>query len=75
MNFAPRITCPALVGVGLIDVTCPPEGVLATFNQMKGPKKIVILPLAGHGGDANAHKAYYAAFGPFIEEQKKGPSK
>jgi cephalosporin-C deacetylase-like acetyl esterase len=75
MNFAPRIKCPALVGVGLIDTTCPPEGVMATFNQMKGPKELAILPLAGHGGDANAHKAYYTAFGPFLEEQKKGGAK
>ncbi len=75
MNFAPRVKCPALVGVGLIDTVCPPEGVIATFNQFKGPKKLVILPRAGHGGDGNAHRAYYAAFGPFLEEAKRGGGK
>lgn len=72
MNFAARAKCPALVGVGLADTTCPSEGVLATVNQLKGPKKIILMPRADHGGD---HKAYYAVFGPFLEEQKKGPAK
>jgi cephalosporin-C deacetylase len=72
MNFATRIQCPALVGLGLVDPVCPPEGVLATVNLMKGPKKVIIMPKADHGGD---HKAYYAVFGGFLEEQKKGPAK
>lgn len=75
MNFAPRVTCPTLVGIGLIDTACPPEGAVATVNQFKGPKKLILMPLAGHGGDANAHSAYYAAFGPFLDEQKKGPAR
>ncbi len=48
MNFARRIQCPALIGVGLIDSTCPPEGIFATFNQIQGPKQIVIMPKASH---------------------------
>lgn len=69
MNFAARVKVPALVGLGLIDPVCPAEGVLATCNQLKGPKKIVIMPQADHSGD---HKAYYAVFGRFLDEQKKG---
>ncbi|HLY10164.1 MAG TPA: acetylxylan esterase [Planctomycetota bacterium] len=72
MNFATKIHCPALVGLGLVDPVCPPEGVLATVNLMKGPKKIIIMPKADHGGD---HKAYYAVYGGFLEEQKAGPPK
>jgi cephalosporin-C deacetylase len=68
MNFARKITCPGLIGIGLIDVTCPPEGIFATVNLMKGPKKTIIMPQAGHGGD---HKAYYAVYGGFLEEMKK----
>jgi cephalosporin-C deacetylase-like acetyl esterase len=75
MNFATRVKCPALVGVGLIDTTCPPEGVIASVNQFKGPKKLVILPRAGHGGDGSTHQPYYAAFGPFLDEAKKGGGK
>jgi cephalosporin-C deacetylase-like acetyl esterase len=69
MNFAARIKCPTLVGVGLVDTVCPAEGVLATCNQIPGTKKIVIMPRADHGGD---HKAYYEAFGPFLEKLKQG---
>lgn len=67
MNFAPRIKCPSLVGIGLIDMTCPAEGVFATVNQIQGPKRLIIMPRADHGGD---HKAYYAVFGGFLEEQR-----
>jgi cephalosporin-C deacetylase-like acetyl esterase len=72
MNFAPRVKCPALVGIGLIDTVCPPEGILAAVNQFKGPKKVILMPRAGHGGDANAHQAYYAVYGAFLDEAKKG---
>lgn len=72
MNFAPRIHCPALVGLGLVDPVCPPEGVLATVNLIKGPKRIIIMPSADHGGN---HQAYSAVFGGFLDEQKKGPAK
>lgn len=68
MNFATRAKCPALVGVGLVDTVCPVEGVLATCNQLSGDKQIVLMPFADHGGD---HKAFYQAFGPFLEKQKK----
>ncbi len=39
VNFAPRIKCPALVSMGLIDVTCPPAGVLAACNQLQGQQR------------------------------------
>ncbi len=58
MNFAPRITCPILVGVGLVDETCPPAGILATVNQAKGPKEIVLLPHGDHSGSYNSHQAF-----------------
>lgn len=68
MNFATRIKCPALVGLGLVDTVCPPEGIFATCNQIQSEKKVIIMPQADHGGD---HKAYYQAYGPFLEAQKK----
>jgi cephalosporin-C deacetylase len=67
MNFAPNIKCPAVVGIGLIDTVCPPEGIFATCNQLKGSKEVVTMPLAGHGGD---HKAYSQAFQKLLTEQK-----
>jgi len=67
MNFATRVKVPALVGIGLADTVCPAEGVLATCNQMKGEKNLVIMPLADHGGD---HKAYNSVMWKFLEKQK-----
>jgi cephalosporin-C deacetylase len=58
MNFASRIRCPVLVGVGLIDETCPPAGILATLNQVKGPKEIVFLPKGAHQDSNNSHGAF-----------------
>jgi cephalosporin-C deacetylase len=71
MNFARKVKVPALVGVGLVDTVCPAEGVLATCNQLQGPKKIIIMPQSGHGGEGPGHKAYYAVYGAFLEEHKK----
>lgn len=48
VNFASRVKCPTLVGVGLIDTTCPAPGVFAMTNQLKGPKEVVVMPAAGH---------------------------
>jgi cephalosporin-C deacetylase len=47
-NFASHIKCSVLVGVGLIDETCPPEGVFAAFNQIESPKEMLILPDSPH---------------------------
>jgi cephalosporin-C deacetylase len=68
MNFASRVKCPALIGVAVVDTACPVEGVLATCSELAGDKKIILMPLADHGGD---HKAYHAEFGPFLEKQKQ----
>ena len=47
-NFIPKIQCPVLVGIGLLDETCPPEGILAGLNQLQTPKEVIILPRSGH---------------------------
>jgi cephalosporin-C deacetylase-like acetyl esterase len=48
VDFARRITCPAIVGVGLVDATCPPSSVFAAYNVLQGEKQIVISPRMGH---------------------------
>lgn len=60
MHFAARITCPALVGMGLIDTTSRPDGVFAAVNAMRGPVETVVMPQYGHQG---RHEAYYQRFG------------
>lgn len=57
INFASRVRAPVLVGLGLIDTTCPPAGVFSMINQLAGPKETVIMPLNGHGGANPAYEA------------------
>ncbi|MGO8700991.1 MAG: acetylxylan esterase [Limisphaerales bacterium] len=57
-NFASRIRCPVLVGLGLQDQTCPPAGVIAAFNQISSPKEAVLLPKSGHQDDHGTQSAY-----------------
>lgn len=71
MNFATRVKCPGLVGVGLVDQVCPPEGVFSTYNQLKGAKQIIIMPRSGHGAEGPGHAAYYKAYNPFLLANKK----
>ncbi|MBI5689617.1 MAG: acetylxylan esterase [Verrucomicrobia bacterium] len=40
VNFAPRIRARVFVTVGYIDHICPPTGVYAMFNQLRGERKI-----------------------------------
>ncbi|HEV7302147.1 MAG TPA: acetylxylan esterase [Tepidisphaeraceae bacterium] len=56
VNFASRVTVPTLVGMGLVDATCPPAGVFAMYNELNGPKEILILPAADH---TKGHGDYY----------------
>ena len=57
-NFASRIKCPVLVGVGLQDETSPPAGIFAAFNEISSPKEVVILPKSGHQDDHGTQSAY-----------------
>jgi cephalosporin-C deacetylase len=50
IHFARRIHCPVLIGMGLIDTTCPPSGVFTLFNLLGGPKRLVVMPQSGHKG-------------------------
>jgi cephalosporin-C deacetylase-like acetyl esterase len=71
-TFAARIKCPALVGLGLIDETCPPAGVFAAFNQIQGPKEVVILRDSNHQGTGGTQKEYYKRAEQWIAALVKG---
>ena len=58
VNFAARVKCPALIGLGLLDETAPPSGVFAAANQMQGPKELCILPDSDHRGLNNSQAPY-----------------
>jgi cephalosporin-C deacetylase len=48
-NLAPMIKAPLLMGVGLMDQTCPPHINFAAYNNVPGKKKYIVYPEAGHG--------------------------
>jgi hypothetical protein len=56
-----------LVWASSIRLSC--RRIFATCNQLQGPKEIVIMPAADHGGD---HKAYHAKYNPFLEKHLTG---
>lgn len=57
VNFASRAKCKgAAVTVGFIDGTCPPSSVYAAYNNLRIPKAIFTMPLAGHSGTPEGHK-------------------
>lgn len=74
VNFASRIQCPVLVGMGLIDQTCPPAGVYAALNQITSPKEVVLLTRGEHQDRNGAHAAYYARFGAWLSALRQGLS-
>jgi len=72
VNFAACIRVPVLVSLGLIDTTCPPTGILAMANALKGPKEVVILPLSDHQGRNNTQRPYYERVGVWMRDLKDG---
>jgi cephalosporin-C deacetylase-like acetyl esterase len=71
-NFARNVKCrSAVVGVGLVDTTCPPAGVIAMYNTLPCDKQLVIMPRSGHGGQPG-HGDYYKVYGPWLGQQKNG---
>jgi cephalosporin-C deacetylase-like acetyl esterase len=53
VNFASRIKCPAFVSLGLIDTACRPTGIYAAYNQLAGPKELLVLADAPHDGSGH----------------------
>jgi cephalosporin-C deacetylase len=48
-NFAPWVQCPMIMGVGMLDRTCPPPINFAAFNNLKAKEKNYFLfPKTGH---------------------------
>lgn len=65
VNFARSIRAAGLVGVALGDATCPPDGIFAAVNQLRGPKEIIVMPNANHSGD---HAAFEQALAGMLEQ-------
>ena len=72
VNFARRVKVPALVSAGLIDTTCPPEGIMAAFNQMQGLKELLVLEKSGHQDVNKSQAAFYARSGAWLYDLAHG---
>jgi cephalosporin-C deacetylase len=53
LNFAPAITAPMLVYIGLEDDVCPPETGYAVHAALRCAKQLIVTPHSAH--DAGAH--------------------
>ena len=76
-NFVPRITCPVLIGIGLLDQTCPPEGIFAAANQIRSHREVILMPKGAHQEQNGSHRAYhercYGEWLPALREGKPPP--
>jgi len=76
-NFAARIKCPVLVGLGLRDETCPPATVLAAIHEIRSPKEVMLLPRSGHQNENGSQDAYgaraYGGWLPVLRQNKPAP--
>ena len=57
LNLAPRISCPTLVNIGMMDETCPYGTVMPVFEKILGVKAVYVYPDLVHTpcSDFNAH--------------------
>lgn len=57
-NYAPYINKPVIVGIGLADSICPPEGIKSTFDMIPSQikKEMYVAPKAGHVVLPNWHE-------------------
>jgi cephalosporin-C deacetylase len=56
--LAAHASCPALYSVALMDQTCPPSTVFASYNHWAHPQKsIKIYPWNGHEGGTAEHRS------------------
>lgn len=56
MNLAPRISCPVLLSVALLDTICPASSGFAVYNHLTCEKELKIYPYNGHEGGSNIHQ-------------------
>jgi cephalosporin-C deacetylase len=47
-NFAANLTCPTIMGIGLLDPFAPPNNEYAAYNNIKPSKRIMVFKDLGH---------------------------
>jgi cephalosporin-C deacetylase-like acetyl esterase len=72
VNFAPRIKCPVMVALGLIDQTCPPRAVFSAYNQIHSPKEVVVMVNSAHSGKNHSQDQLWAHSKAWLDALKAG---
>ena len=67
VNFATRTRAAGILTVGFIDTTCPPTGVYAAYNALKGSKEIFNDPPSKHAVAPRATQAMREAIRRHVE--------
>ena len=63
LNFAPSVTCPLLLNIGLRDNVCPPETGYALFARIgSADKRLCAYPDQGHSAGRHRHDPLVAEF-------------
>jgi len=74
VNFAPRIKCPVMLGLGLIDQTCPPRAVFSAYNRIHSPKEVVVMVNSAHSGKNHSQDQLWAHSAAWLKALKDGGS-
>ncbi len=70
VNFATRTRAAGILTVGFIDTTCPPTGVYAAYNALKGQKEIFNDPPSKHAVSPRAMHAMREAIRRHVETMR-----
>ncbi|MFW0883524.1 acetylxylan esterase [Candidatus Acidulodesulfobacterium sp. H_13] len=70
-HFVNRIKSPVLMGVGLKDEDCPPEGSLAVYKLIKSKKQLFIAKNSGHVVLPGWNEEVFKFFAPYISKSIK----
>ena len=68
VNFAARTHAQAFLTVGFIDITCPPTGVYAAYNQLQAKKSILNHVHTGHVSSPEADEAVRSAVLAYLKQ-------
>lgn len=71
-HFAARVKVPALVGLGLVDTTCPPTSVYSAIQALQGPKETVVFPTSGHKDEGETPRIWNPRRDAWLQALQKG---
>jgi cephalosporin-C deacetylase len=69
-NFAPMVKCPVLMGIGLLDLFCPPRSSMCMFNHL-GTKNKEFVTVANSTHEVNFN--YFMFQNNWLREQLRVP--